>query len=190
MTREEFHRLYEMNSRLKHVELIEGVVYMPSPIRADRHGEAQGLILGWFAAYAGRSPHVRFSGPATVFLDGDNEPEPDAVMWLRSTGSASITDRGYLSGSPELVVEIAASSRSIDLGDKFRAYRRNGIQEYIVWLTGEDRLLWFSLEGGDYVELVPVDGVIESKVFPGLRLDVEALLRLDVAGVLNEQNRG
>jgi Uma2 family endonuclease len=190
MTREEFHRIYEMSPRLKHVELIEGVVYMPSPIRVERHGEAQLAVLGWLAAYVARHPEVGASGPATVLLDRDNEPEPDAVMWRRAGGAAAVTEGGYLSGPPELVVEIAASSRSIDLGDKFRAYRRNGVQEYIVWLTGENRLLWFSLQDGDYVELSPDEsGVIESKAFPGLRLDLPALLRFDLAAVLAEQNR-
>jgi Uma2 family endonuclease len=191
MTREEFHRIYEMSPRLKHVELVEGVVYVPSPIRVERHGEAQMAVLGWLAAYVARHPEVGASGPATVLLDRDNEPEPDAVMWRRSGGAARVNDDDYLEGAPELVVEIAASSRSIDLGDKLRAYRRNGVQEYIVWVTGESRLLWFALQDGDYVELPSDDrGVIESRVFPGLRLDVPAILRFDVAAVLAEQTRG
>lgn len=191
MTREEFHRIYEMSPRLKHVELIEGVVYMPSPTRVRRHGEAQGLVVAWLGVYVARHPGVRFSGPASILLDRDNEPEPDAVMFRVPGGGARVNDDDYLEGAPELVVEIAASSRSIDLGDKLRAYRRNGVQEYLVWVTGESRLLWFSLQDGDYVEL-PSDnrGVIESRVFPGLRLDVPALLRFDIAAVLAEQARG
>lgn len=187
MTREEFHRIYELSPRLKHVELIEGVVYMPSPIRTDRHGEAQGLIIAWLGAYVAANPDSRFSGPATLLLDRDNEPEPDALMFKRTEagGAATITDSGYLAGPPELVVEVAASSRSIDLGDKFRAYRRNGVREYIVWVTTEARLLWFALEDGDYHELPRSEsGHIESTVFPGLRLNVEALLDWDIAGVL------
>jgi Uma2 family endonuclease len=74
------------------------------------------------------------------------------------------------------------------MGDKMRAYRRNGVQEYIVWLTDEERLLWFSLQGGDYVPLPHDENcVIHSRVFPGLRLAVERMLAGDLAAVLAEQ---
>jgi Uma2 family endonuclease len=193
MTREEFHRIYEQSPRLKHVQLVEGVVYMPSPIRIEGHGEAQAVVIAWLTAYAAGRPDVRVSGPATLLLDRDNEPEPGAVLFRRreAGGSAIVTADDYLEGAPELVVEIAASSRSIDLGDKYRAYRRNGVREYIVWVTGEDRLLWYALEDGDYAELAPgADGIIESRVFPGLRLDVQALLRRDIPSVLATQSAG
>jgi Uma2 family endonuclease len=189
MTREEFHRIYEMSPYLKHVELIEGVVHMPSPINFERHGEYQGFVIAWFGAYAASHPEVRFSGPASIILDRDNEPEPDAVMVRRRGGTAQVDPRGYLVGAPELAVEIAASSRTIDLGDKFRAYRRNGVQEYIVWITGESRLLWFSLVDGDYVELAAdAEGLIQSREFPGLRLNVASLLSGDIAAVLRAQH--
>ncbi|HEY9674060.1 MAG TPA: Uma2 family endonuclease, partial [Waterburya sp.] len=76
-----------------------------------------------------------------------------------------------------LVAEIAASSAAIDLGDKKRAYRRNGIREYIVWQVFEQRLDWFYLQEGEYVPLpVDQDGVIRSQVFPGLWLAANDLL--------------
>lgn len=53
-----------------------------------------------------------------------------------------------MEGAPELVAEIAASSAAIDLGDKKRAYRRNGIQERIVWQVFDQKVDWFSLEEG------------------------------------------
>ncbi|MEB3343019.1 Uma2 family endonuclease [Okeania sp.] len=40
---------------------------------------------------------------------------------------------GYVEGAPELIVEISASSASIDLHDKLKAYRSNQVQEYLVW---------------------------------------------------------
>lgn len=36
-------------------------------------------------------------------------------------------------GAPERIVELAASSASYDLYDKLQVYRRNGVQEYLVW---------------------------------------------------------
>ena len=50
-------------------------------------------------------------------------------------GQARIDEDGYVDGAPELVAEIAASSASIDLHAKRNAYRRNWVQEYLVWRT-------------------------------------------------------
>lgn len=69
--------------------------------------------------------------------------------------------------------------------DKKRAYRRNGIREYIVWQMFENKLDWFSLKEGEYVPLAPDEaGVVQSQVFPGLWLPVPALLAGDMAKVL------
>jgi Uma2 family endonuclease len=191
LTQPEFHRRYELDPDLHHVELIEGVVYLPSPIRVERHGEQQASIITWLGAYAAGRPGVRLSGPGTVILDGDNEPEPDALLFLapEAGGQARLDSKGYIVGAPELVVEISATSVSVDLGDKMRAYRRNGVREYIVWSTYDEQLRWFALRSGDYELLLPDErGIVHSTVFAGLRLDVTALLRGDLAAVLKEQS--
>jgi Uma2 family endonuclease len=52
-----------------------------------------------------------------------------------------------------------------------RAYRRNGVQEYIVWQVFDQKIDWFSLQNGDYISLLPdEDGAIRSQRFPGLWL--------------------
>jgi len=82
-------------------------------------------------------------------------------------------------------VEVAASSASIDLRDKRRAYCRNGVREYLVWLVSEARIEWFCLEDDDYRPQLPdTDGLLHSRVFPGLRLPVAPLLAGDAAKVL------
>ncbi len=58
MTRDEFHRLYSDCEALERVELIEGVVYMPSPIRIQGHAREQRLMMEWFAAYTARNDQV------------------------------------------------------------------------------------------------------------------------------------
>jgi Uma2 family endonuclease len=84
-----------------------------------------------------------------------------------------------------LIVEVAASSASIDLRDKRRAYCRNGVREYLVWLVAEARLEWFCLEEDDYCPQLPdAQGVLHSRVFPGLQLPVAPLLAGDTAKVL------
>ena len=122
-----------------------------------------------------------------VRLDLDNEPQPDAVLMIeeQAGGQARLSEDDYIEGAPELVAEIAASSAAIDLGDKKRAYRRNGIREYIVWQVFEQRLDWFYLQEGEYVPLpVDEDGVIRSQVFPGLWLAADDLLTGNMGRVL------
>ena len=71
-------------------------------------------------------------------------------------------------GSPDLVGEVAARSTAIDLGSKLDAYRRNNIQEYIVWRVLDNAVDWFALCQAEYAPL-PLDknGWYRSEVFPG-----------------------
>ncbi len=184
MTREEFHRAYSECEGLERVELIEGVVFMPSPISLTNHARPQKLMFAWLDAYEQLHPEsVSAALPATVLLDDQNEPEPD-LMLLRA-GEDRLSEDGYLVGAPELVVEIANSSRSPDLHQKKEAYRRNGVLEYIVWRVGDEAIDWFQLRDGEYILRTPGDdGIIESEVFPGLRLDVVAMLSMNRKQVL------
>jgi len=120
-----------------------------------------------------------------VRLDPDNQFQPD--IFLRRTGSSrsAVGENDLLDGPPELVIEVAVSSVSRDLFAKKHVYRRNGVQEYVVWRVRDRELDWFELVEGEYVLRAPgSDGTIESSQFPGLRLDVDALREGDVARVL------
>ena len=183
MSRAEFHRRYSQCPDLHRVELIEGVVYMPSPMRMRGHAQEQGPMLDWLSAYAASHPGVLHSPPATVLLDDENEPEPDAMLF-RITEDRFEDD--YVKGAPELIVEIAGSSRARDMHQKKRAYEGAGVREYIVWRTREEKAIdWFVLRDGAYAAQVADEaGMIESVEFPGLRLDVGAILALDRARVL------
>jgi Uma2 family endonuclease len=182
MSRAEFHELYEQCEDLHRVELIEGVVFMPSPIMILGHADEQGLMLDWLSAYAALHPGVKHSPPGTVLMDDENEPEPDAMLY-RVT--ANRYKGGYLDGAPELIVEIANSSKSRDMHQKKEAYRRNGVLEYIVWRVRDEAIDWFHLRDGEYERRTPdAEGVVESEVFPGLRLHVAAALGMDRAVVL------
>ena len=158
LTRCEFERRYALRPDLKKAQLIEGIVYMPSPVRFATHGEPHAAILGVLLHYSAFTPGVSVGDNATVRLDLDNEPQPDALLRIEpeTGGRSRLSDDDYVEGAPELIVEIAASSASIDLHDKLRAYRRNGVQEYVVWRTQERRIDWFELADGDYRPL-PAD---------------------------------
>jgi Uma2 family endonuclease len=190
LSRSEFERRYQAMPHLKKAELIEGVTYMASPLRIKSHGEPHGDLIGWLWNYKTATPGIVLGIEPTVRLDRDNEPQPDAVLFVPGR-QAIIDEDDYIVGAPELMVEVAASSVAIDLHDKKRAYRRNGVQEYIVWRTLDNQLDWFMLEADEYVAL-PVDetGVLCSRVFPGLWLASTALLAGDLVTVLSVLQMG
>ena len=147
LTRQEFERRYAARPDLKKAELIEGVVYMPSPVHFAAHAEPHGVVLAWLVTYCALTPGVRVADNATVRLDLDNEPQPDALLRIEPAagGRSRLSADDYVEGAPELIVEIAASSASYDLHDKMRAYRRNGVPEYLVWRVYENQFDWFVL---------------------------------------------
>jgi Uma2 family endonuclease len=182
----EFLRRYERMPQVKKAELIEGVVYMGSPISTS-HAIPDGIIHGWLALYAARHPGVQFMPNATVLLDAENTVQPDALLRRlpEHGGLSRVNETDYLAGPPELIVEVAASSASIDLRDKRRAYCRSGVPEYLVWCVADARLEWFCLEDDEYRPQLPdADGLLHSRLFPGLRLPVASLLAGDTAKVL------
>ncbi|WP_448267324.1 Uma2 family endonuclease [Nostoc sp. DSM 114159] len=194
LTRYEFERRYNATPNLKKAELIEGIVYiMPAALRFRSHGQPHGWIVGWLVTYEAATPGVALGIEPTVRLDLDNEPQPDIVLLIEpeAGGQTRLSEDDYIEGAPELVVEIAASSAAIDLHGKKQAYRRNGVKEYIVWQVLDQKLIWFSLEQGEYLELVPDnEGILRSRVFPGLWLAVTELLAGNMQGVLKVLQAG
>jgi len=193
LTRDEFERRYDAMPYIKKAELIKGVVYMPPPVRHKRHSRPHGYIMGWLANYCAATPGVDFGDNPTVRLEGDNEPQPDALLRIDEAhgGNSRIDEDDYIKGGPEFIVEVAGASADFDLNEKLEIYRRHGVKEYVVWRTEEEQLDWFQLIEGEYVRLMPdADGIIASQIFPGLRLAVGALLEGDLASVLSELQRG
>jgi Uma2 family endonuclease len=184
LTRNEFHRRYLASPKIKKAELVEGVVYVASAVGA-RHAEAHAWIVGWLGAYQSQHPELRLHGGATVFLDADNEVQPDACLWREEPFGPRLNNEGYIEGAPQVIAEVAVSSASYDLHDKLHAYRRAGVREYIVWRVEDAAIDRFRLHEGAYEQVPPDEnGVIESVVFPGLRLDVANMLAGNLAGVL------
>ena len=193
LSRDEFERRYERMPHVKKAELIEGIVYMPSPARYKHHAEPHLRLGTWLGTYASETPGIGCADNSTVRLDLDNEPQPDLVLFKlpEHGGQARLSEDDYLEGAPELAVEIVGSSRAYDLHQKKGAYRRNGVREYLAWITGEKRLVWWELREGDYHEMTPAaDGLLRSGVFPGLWLDAAPLLRGDMKVVLATLRRG
>jgi hypothetical protein len=193
LTRDEFERRYEAMPNLKKAELLEGVVHMPSPVRFLDHAEPHGVIIGVCFNYRVSTPGVRMGDNGTLRLDLDNEPQPDAAMFVDPAcgGSVELTSDGYVAGAPELISEISASSVGIDLTTKLRVYRRNRVREYLVWRVLDREIDWFVLRQTQYDRLVPDSaGLLKSEVFPGLWLDPSALIQMDLPRVLQVLQQG
>ncbi len=193
LSRTEFERRYAAMPDLKKAELIEGVVYMGSPVSYRRHGRPEHLLAIWLGFYEALTPGVEASGNTTLRLDLDNEPQPDLMLRLpeQRGGRSRIAADGFVEGPPELVVEVAASSVSYDLHQKLKVYRRCGVAEYLVHRVDDGAIDWFRLEEGDYVPMVATtEGWLRSTVFPGLWLPARELLAGDVAALRTAIERG
>jgi Uma2 family endonuclease len=193
LTRQEFELRYEAHPEIKKAELIEGVVYMPSPARFRQHSMPHFRVITWLGAYAARTPGTAGGDNATVRLDFENEVQPDALLRIEPShgGKSHVTEDDYLEGPPELIVEIAASSAAYDMHIKRRVYARSGVQEYLVVQVYEQRLDWFVLREGIYESFTPDEkGVLRSEVFPGLWLQTEVLWSGDMAAILATLEEG
>ena len=193
LTRAEFERRYEAMPEVKKAELIEGEVFMPSPVRLDVHGQPHTELSYWLMVYRSKTRGLRSGDNSTVRLDLDNEPQPDLLLMIPTAagGQAAVDADGYVNGGPELVAEVSASTASIDLDRKLQAYRRNGVREYVVWRTEDAAIDCFVLQAGEFRPLEPDgDGLLKSTVFPGLWLDSAALLAGDLQRVAAAVEQG
>lgn len=193
LTRAEFDRRYETMPELKKAELIEGVVHMGSPVSASNHAEPHFDLITLLGLYRLHTPGVVGGDNATMRLDLDNEPQPDAYLRILPEfgGQAVLDSKGYVAGAPELVAEIAVSSVSYDLHDKLNAYRRNEVREYLVWRVRDAELDWFKLQDGQFVKLpLGSDGIYRSEVLPGLWIDPRTVIARDAAAMFAVAMRG
>ena len=192
LSRDEFERRYEAMPDVK-AELLDGVVYMASPVSLN-HARPHGLLMGWIVAYLVGTPGVDAGDNATTRLPlGSSEPQPDVYLRIDEAhgGQSRMDEDSYLAGSPELLGEVANSSLSYNRTIKKGIYQREGVREYILWSVEEATIIWYALFDGDYRALPADDeGIVRSGVFPGLWLDVESMARRDIGRVMRVLNRG
>ena len=174
MNREEFHAAYEETPEDFKAELVEGIVYVASPLRRN-HGVNHVFLSGLLMMYEGKTRGVEAGDNCSLFLGDDSEPQPDLYLRiLPQYGGQSRTDRkDYVIGAPELLIEIAISTRSLDLHAKKRMYQRYGVKEYLVAVPLQEKIFWFDLSQN--LDLEPAEGVIKSRQFPGLWLDAASI---------------
>ncbi len=192
MTREEFHALYEVTPAGFKAELIDGVVFVASPV-GQWHGDYIYFLGGLLFSYQSRTPGVSGNTNSTLLLGPRDEPQPDLLLRIPPEfGGRTWTEPGkveYLAGPPELVIEIAHSTRTVDLQTKRLAYQRHGVQEYLVVCVGDREIRWFDLTRDERLQ-VPADGIVRASRFPGLWLDVRAIMELNSNAALKALEAG
>jgi Uma2 family endonuclease len=187
-----FHARYEAMSSECRAELIGGVVFVPSPLRKE-HGRHHALVMGWLTNYWIATPGTETLDNATAILGDISEPQPDAALVIEPAcgGQTSLSADGYVLGPPELIVEVASSSESIDLHAKRRDYEQASVLEYVVVVLRQRVMRWFILQEGVYREVHAGEaGIFTSTVFPGLLLHAPALLQLDGRQVMDTLRQG
>jgi Uma2 family endonuclease len=176
--------------QVKFAELIDGIVYMPSPV-TGKHGRAESRIVTWLGTYVASTP-VCDTGSQSTWLMLASAPQPDSYLWIRPEyGGQSRMEGEYHAGAPELAAEICRTSAAYDLGVKKGLYQSAGVREYVAVLVQEQEVRWHRLVGGAYQLCRPTSkGVFRSRSFPGLWLDATALWNYDMAGLLQTLQRG
>jgi Uma2 family endonuclease len=187
-----FHERYKAMPSAFRAELIGGVVLVPSPL-SPGHGFYHALVMTWLGNYWIATPGTKTGDNMTAILGEASEPQPDGALIIdpASGGQTGFSEDGYLTGPPELIVEVASSSASIDLHTKRRDYEQAGVLEYVVVILRQRVIRWFVLQDGIYQEIAAdADGIFRSRVFPGLWLHAYALLQLDGATVMDVLRQG
>jgi Uma2 family endonuclease len=192
LTRDEFERRYDATPGLKKAELIEGKVYMAPPVSPNEHGVPHFRLVTLLGLYSTATPGVGGADNTTVQLSLENMPQPDCYLLIEPShgGQTKMNAGKYISGAPELIVEIAASSASFDLHEKLLVYQSHGAREYIVWRTRDREFDHFVLRQNEYHRVPSVGGIIRSEVFPGLWIDTAALLDNNPALALQRLQQG
>lgn len=175
-TQPEFHRLYETCPENSRFELIGGTVYMASPLRRE-HGKFHAELAAALTSYEAETPGVELLDNASTILGAESEVQPDLLLRILAEcgGRSRVTSDGYIAGPPELIVEIAHSTRAIDMHQKRDDYRSAGVREYLVLCVRERELHWLDFKSRRPLRADP-QGICRSRAYPGLWFNGAALL--------------
>jgi Uma2 family endonuclease len=149
-------------------------------------------ISHWLSEYENATPGTEDYDAASVLLGPETEPQPDLCLLISpSHGGQTWEQDDFIVGPPELLVEISSSTVAIDLHEKKAEYEKLGVQEYLVVVVRQQRVIWFVSRQGMFVELTPgADGFLRSEVFPGLWLDVDAAVQRNKTKMLEVLHQG
>jgi Uma2 family endonuclease len=174
-SREAYHRMFEIGvlDRQKRIELIDGEIVMMSPM-GPPNGELISRLSEFFVKRLPDEYQCRVQLP--IIVDDHSEPEPDLAIVRRK-------DSGYRNEHPNpaevfLLVEVASTSLSLDLGAKQRLYANSQIAEYWVVDVASHLLVVHRLPGvNGYrdVKQFGSESTVAPLASPECQLDLSAL---------------
>jgi Uma2 family endonuclease len=135
-------------------------------------------VATWVGLYQMSTPGTAGYDNTSNLMGPEAEPQPDICLLISPPAGGQTSDKDdWIVGAPELIVEVASSTESIDLHGKKADYEKCSVREYVVVVLRQKRVFWFCTRDDSFVELSPgADGIFRSQVFPGLWLDPIALL--------------
>jgi hypothetical protein len=174
-----FHDLYERTPFRFRAELVDGIVYLkiPKPVRLRRRPRLS--LSVWLGAYEAETEGVQIAMHATNILIDRNETHPYQTVIVDPAlgGRTSINADDFVEGGAELLVEIAERSCSLPYHKKFEQYQKANVREYIIVNLESRNFNWFTNTANGFQPIKPnADGIMKSRVLPGLWLDREATL--------------
>jgi Uma2 family endonuclease len=174
LTVEEFYELVDEDSG---VELIHGVITMPSPA-TDPHEDLFVWLLQVLAAYVQTRQLGRIRSPRTAMRVGPRAVREPDLLFV-SNANLHRLQRLELAGPADFIVEIVDSTAARrEAVAKQSQYEELGVPELWVVDLPHQELRQFWLEGGQY-RRAPVDpeGEVEAHALPGFRLQVAWLFQ-------------
>ena len=190
MSQPEFHRRYLDYPNDVKFELIGRTVYQASRPRWS-HGTYTSKLIFVLGLFDAGTPGVEAATNTTTILGEESEVQPDADLRIlpECGGRSKLDADDYVEGPPELIGEVAYSSRAIDLHGKKGDYERAGVAEYLVLCVEEQELHWFDFASRGVVT-PNRQGILRSRVFPGLWIDGPALLARDASRLAQVVQQG
>lgn len=188
----EFLRRYLPHRQRLKAELINGLVSLNRGVRADLEDLSSSMIRSWMKSYALLTPGTRMEVDTMIVLAWDTVPQPNIVLRVlpENGGKSRMTDTEILTAAPELIVDFTTGHQTFDIRDRLGAFRRQGVVEYLIWWADGQKLDWYCLDRGKYsLNLPDSNGVLTSHSFPGLRLNLSALLNRNSAAVMTTLRR-
>jgi Uma2 family endonuclease len=184
LTVAEFLALDLPDDETKRYELHHGeIVEMTGP--KPPHSNLQTALTFVLGLRAVRHPELRPVVEPNLDVGEGELRRPDLIV-VRDPEHGGCCVEGELAyaGPPEVVVEVLSSKPWRDLVEKRELYAAAGIPEYWVLSPDDGEALFLRLEAGEYRTAARLrEGLYETPLLPGFRLDVGALFRRDFAAL-------
>lgn len=146
----EYHRMAEAGilGEDDPVELIDGQIYVMSPIGSQHAACVDRLARLFFTAVGTDEARVRIQNP--ILIDPSSEPEPDVALVEPKEAYAARHPRP---DEVMLLVEVSGATLAFDRKEKLPLYAQAGIPEVWIVALDEDQIhAHRQPEGGAYAE--------------------------------------